>query len=72
MIEVTYDGEYPCTCMGTLTIIKDGIEIYKDKYCLHSTGDVWFDDEWNAEVESGSLFGMKILLKNIMMKFVKL
>ena len=55
MIEIKYDGKYPCTCMGTLTIIKDGIEIYQEKYCCHSTGSVWFDDDWNDHVESGEL-----------------
>lgn len=55
MIEVTYDGSYPTTCMGTLIIKEDGKEIYNEKYCCYSTGAVWFDDNWSEHVEEGRL-----------------
>jgi hypothetical protein len=55
MIEVTYDGEYPNTCSGTLIIKKDGKEIYNKQHCCSSTGSVWFDNDWNEHVECGSL-----------------
>ena len=55
MITVEYDGEYPVTCMGTLVIRRDGEVIYEKKYCCHSTGAVWFDENWNEHVEAGRL-----------------
>lgn len=54
-IEVSYDGAYPNACSGTLIIKKDGMEIYNDMFCCHSTGSVSFDDEWNDMVCSGDL-----------------
>jgi hypothetical protein len=54
-IEVTYDGGYPVACMGTLTIMVGGVEIYTKDYCCHSTGSVWFDDDWQEHVCSGTL-----------------
>ena len=55
MIEITYDGEYPCACKGTLTIIKDGDVIYSEDHCCHSTGQILFDDDWNDSIISGDL-----------------
>lgn len=55
MIEVSYDGAYPNTCSGTLIIKVDGKEVYHDCACCHSTGEVWFDDEWGDHVEDGEL-----------------
>jgi len=55
MIEVTYDGYYPSTCMGRLIIKENGIEIYNKQYCCSSSGSVWFDDDWNEHVECGEL-----------------
>ena len=54
-IEVKYDGGYPATCMGNLIIIVDGEEIYNKSFCCYSTGSVWFDDEWNANIDEGEL-----------------
>lgn len=54
-IHVEYDGDYPNTCSGTLTIRKDGVKIYSKQFCCHSTGSVWFDDDWNEHVEEGTL-----------------
>lgn len=60
---VNYTGKYPCLCSGTLTLEIDGIEYtfgniydepksdYKRFWC--SGGSTWFDDEWNAYVETG-------------------
>ena len=61
-IEVTYDGKFPCTCSGTLTIKVDGKEIYKKDYCCHSTGSVTFDEDWNENVFSGELIWDEELL----------
>ena len=56
MIKISYDGKYPNTCSGTLTIEKDGKVIYKEKYCCSSSGSTWFDNEWTEEhIESGEL-----------------
>lgn len=54
-IQVTYDGKYPNTCSGTLTIIVDGEQVYSEKHQCHSTGRVWFDKEWCEHVECGEL-----------------
>lgn len=55
MIEVEYDGKYPNTCSGRLTIKVDGVIIYSEEYRCHSTGSVWFDKDWSEHVESGKL-----------------
>ena len=53
-IKVTYDGEYPNTCSGTLIIKVDGKEIYNKKYCCHSTGSISCDDN-DYTANSGEL-----------------
>ena len=55
MIKIEYDGKYPNTCSGTLSIYNDDIMIYQKKYCCHSTGSVYFDSDWDEHVESGKL-----------------
>jgi hypothetical protein len=54
-INVTYDGEYPCSCMGLLTIAVDGVVLYSKEYMCYSTGRVWFDENWADHVETGQL-----------------
>jgi hypothetical protein len=54
-IEVGYDGAYPNTCSGILTIFDNGKEIYKKSGCCSSTGKVWFDEEWGSHVDKGLL-----------------
>ena len=55
---VKYTGEYPCLCMGTLTLEIDG-ELatfgYEQQYpSFWSTGGgVWFDSDWNDYVSTG-------------------
>lgn len=49
---ISYDGTYPCLCMGTLTIKIKG-KTYKLKNCLLSGGSVRFDENWEAYVTSG-------------------
>ena len=49
---VSYDGEFPNLCSGTLVIKVDGKE-YSIKNALISGGNVWFDDDWNDYVSSG-------------------
>ena len=54
-IKVTYDGSYPCSCMGRLIISVDNVEIYNKKYCCESTGKITFDENWNENIECGHL-----------------
>jgi len=55
MINVTYDGKYPCACMGRLVIKDNDNKIYNKEFCCHSTGSVWFDNDWNDHVARGEL-----------------
>lgn len=56
MIRVEYNGEYPCMCMGTLTIYKNNEIIYSDKYCCKSTGSVGFSDDYSESyINNGEL-----------------
>lgn len=59
---VSYTGNYPCLCHGTLTLEIDDIEYtfggsYKTpadfQRFWRSGGSVWFDDEWCEHIESG-------------------
>lgn len=52
---VSYNGEYPNACRGTLTITLNGEVIYRDAYCCRSTGGVSFDDSWNEHIHIGRL-----------------
>jgi len=53
MVEfVSYDGKYPCLCMGTLIIKVDG-ETYLFKHAMMSGGCVCKDDDWNMWAEQG-------------------
>lgn len=52
-IEIRYNGAYPNLCSGDLVVIIDDTEWEFPDYCLCSGGSVWFDDEWNENVESG-------------------
>lgn len=50
---VSYSGKYPNLCSGTLVLAIDGVEIIFPSHCLSSGGRVYFDNEWNAYIESG-------------------
>lgn len=54
-IKVSYNGKWPCACMGRLVIKQDDQVIYDKEYCCKSTGRCSFDKHWNAEVEDGEL-----------------
>jgi hypothetical protein len=41
---ISYDGDYPCLCYGTLVIEVKG-KVYELKNVLVSGGSVWFDPE---------------------------
>lgn len=49
----SYNGEYPNLCSGTLVLELDGEDIVFPSYCLSSGGSTWFDEDWNAYIESG-------------------
>lgn len=48
---VSYDGEYPCLCMGTLVLKIDG-KIY-DNIKISSGGWCGFDEDYIDKVEEG-------------------
>lgn len=50
---VSYDGEYPNLCSGTLVLKINGEEVEFPKYCMHSGGRVYCDDGWNFCTEEG-------------------
>ena len=51
---ISYDGAYPNLCSGLLVLKINGKVKEFPRYCLHSGGSVWFDDNWDEHVESGS------------------
>lgn len=56
-IEVTYDGRYPNTCSGTLSIKVDDKVIYSQKHRCRSTGSCYFTNGYSEEhVERGELY----------------
>ena len=47
MVEfVSYDGKYPCLCMGTLTMKGDG-KAYRFNHAMISGGSVLCNEEWD-------------------------
>ena len=54
MVEfVSYDGAYPNLYSGLLVLKINGQVREFPRYCLHSGGSAWFDDDWNGHVEYG-------------------
>ena len=57
---VSYDGSYPNLCSGTLVVEINGKEVsfgyhdadYRDFWC--SGGRVWFDENWEEQIEKGN------------------
>lgn len=49
---VSYTGEYPCLCVGTLTLKIDGKEM-SFRGGFHSGGHCYFDEDWNGHVTEG-------------------
>lgn len=55
-IKVTYDGRYPNTCRGTLTIKVNDEIIYCEKYVTESTGSCGFTNGYSESyINSGRL-----------------
>ena len=50
---ISYDGTYPNLCSGLLVLKINGKVKKFPRYCLHSGGGVWFDDNWCGHIESG-------------------
>lgn len=48
---VSYDGEYPNLCSGTLILNLNGKDIIFPKHCLTSRGRVWFDTDWSEHID---------------------
>jgi len=49
---ISYDGEYPNLCSGTLILNLNGKDVVFPNYCLSSGGSVSFDD-WCENVTKG-------------------
>lgn len=53
MVEfISYDGKYPCLCMGTLCIKVDE-KRYLFHHAMHSGGCIRRDEDWNMWAEQG-------------------
>ena len=51
---ISYDGEYPNLCRGTLILNLNGKDVVFPNYCLSSGGSVSFDDDdWCENVTHG-------------------
>lgn len=50
---ISYTGKYPNLCSGQLVLKINGQARELPRYCLHSGGSVWFDDDWHEHVTSG-------------------
>jgi hypothetical protein len=52
-MSLEYDGKYPNFCAGRLFITVDSVRYDFGDHCLCSGGYVWFDKEWDEQIESG-------------------
>lgn len=53
MVEfISYNGKWPCLCMGTLTIKVDG-KTYWLKHAMVSGGGICRNEEWDMWTEEG-------------------
>lgn len=50
---VSYDGDFPNLCSGTLVLNIDGTDVTFPPHCLNSGGYVRFDKDWNEDVGCG-------------------
>lgn len=54
MVEfVSYDGEWPNLCRGTLVLKINGKKRVFPPGSLCSGGSVWFSDNWEPHIEKG-------------------
>ena len=53
MVEfVSYNGDYPVLCGGTLVLRIEG-EVVELPKCMDSEGEIWFDENWCEHIEAG-------------------
>ena len=50
---ISYDGKYPNLCGGTLVLAINNYMVEFPQFCMRSGGCVWFDEEWNEQVDIG-------------------
>lgn len=73
---VSYDGEFPTLCMGTLVLNIDGEQYYfsdfidKDDHHFRSFwrsgGSVQFDEDWNENISRGAWELTKLFLPDFL------
>jgi len=51
--KLSYDGQYPNLCSGTLIVTIGSTEWVFPSHCLSSGGRVTFDENWSENVEQG-------------------
>lgn len=67
MVEfISYNGEYPNLCSGLLVIKVNG-KLYEIRHCLYSSGQCFFDDDYNEVVTEGDwgISEYKLKLNNL-------
>lgn len=52
-IKISYDGKYPCLCMGHLVVWVNGTKWDFGTSALKSGGSIQRDDDWDMWAESG-------------------
>lgn len=50
---ISYDGEPPTLCSGSLTIEIAGVQFRLPEHTFESGGSVTFDDEWEETITEG-------------------
>lgn len=48
-IQVKYTGEYPCLCLGSLSVTIDGVKYKFPDNCMKSGGSCYFSHDYTEE-----------------------